>query len=155
MRLWHQKLIPYLDDKRLLAQHRECCALRGEGWGKKHSTVDYVFTYPFSYLFWYHRLVMNEMVKRDFEVDTAWQIHTYRGKKFVYSYAGDDFVEKDFMRLCDEFGWKSFEATPMIYPEHDDRYMAECLDNLLEKHAKLKDVSIEELRLKLSVEKGV
>ena len=31
MRLWHQVLIPYIDNKHLYAQHRECCALRAKG----------------------------------------------------------------------------------------------------------------------------
>ena len=44
MRLWHQALIPKLPRPQLLGQHRECCALRGNGWGKKHATVDYVFS---------------------------------------------------------------------------------------------------------------
>lgn len=35
MRLWHRDLLPLLDRQRLLAQHRECAALRGLGWGKK------------------------------------------------------------------------------------------------------------------------
>ena len=39
MRLWHQDLIPKLPRPQLLGQHRECCALRGNGWGKKHATV--------------------------------------------------------------------------------------------------------------------
>lgn len=43
MRLWHEELIPLLPRKQLLGQHRECCALRGNGWGRKHATVDYVF----------------------------------------------------------------------------------------------------------------
>ena len=45
MRVWHQKLIPHLPRQQLLGQHRECCALRGAGWGRKHATVDYVFNY--------------------------------------------------------------------------------------------------------------
>lgn len=43
MRLWHQDLIKHLPRQQLLGQHRECAALRGKGWGKKHDTVDYVF----------------------------------------------------------------------------------------------------------------
>ena len=42
MRLWHEALIPQLPRPQLLGQHRECCALRGNGWGRKHATVDYV-----------------------------------------------------------------------------------------------------------------
>ena len=45
MRLWHEDLIGKLPRSQLLGQHRECCALRGNGWGKKHATVDYVFSY--------------------------------------------------------------------------------------------------------------
>lgn len=41
MRLWHEDLIAKLPRPQLLGQHRECCALRGNGWGKKHATVDY------------------------------------------------------------------------------------------------------------------
>ena len=46
MRLWHQALIPHLPRQQLLGQHRECCALRGLGWGKPHATVNYVFDHP-------------------------------------------------------------------------------------------------------------
>ena len=39
MRLWHEALISKLPRQQLLGQHRECCALRGAGWGRKHSVV--------------------------------------------------------------------------------------------------------------------
>ena len=42
MRLWHQALISKLPRQQLLVQHRECCALRGKGWQRKHATVNYV-----------------------------------------------------------------------------------------------------------------
>ena len=45
MRLWHEQIIHLLPKNQLLGQHRECCALRGNGWKKKHKTVDYVFLY--------------------------------------------------------------------------------------------------------------
>ncbi len=35
MRLWHEALISRLPRPRLLGQHRECCALRGNGWEQK------------------------------------------------------------------------------------------------------------------------
>lgn len=54
MRLWHYKLIPCLPRQQLLGQHRECCALRGKGWGKPHSTVNYVFKYNIEKLVKYH-----------------------------------------------------------------------------------------------------
>ena len=64
MRLWHQALIPHLPRAQLLGQHRECCALRGLGWGKKHATVNYVFEHPVSMLEDYHKVVMDEMERR-------------------------------------------------------------------------------------------
>ena len=64
MRLWHQKLIQHLPRQQLLGQHRECCALRGLSWGKKHSVVDYVFEYSPYRLFGYHLMVMYEMLDR-------------------------------------------------------------------------------------------
>jgi len=39
MRLWHQNLINRLPAQQLLGQHRECCALRGLDWRKKHPVV--------------------------------------------------------------------------------------------------------------------
>ena len=53
MRLWHETLIPLLPRQQLLGQHREVAALRGKGWGKKHATVDYVFTHSYyNFIFW-------------------------------------------------------------------------------------------------------
>ena len=73
MRLWHEKLIHLLPKNQLLGQHRECCALRGNGWKKKHKTVDYVFLYSPYYLFIYHSLVMDEMEKRGYKVSAEWR----------------------------------------------------------------------------------
>ncbi len=61
MRLWHEELIPLLPRKQLLGQHRECCALRGNGWGRKHATVDYVFQHSPYKLYQYHQLILTEM----------------------------------------------------------------------------------------------
>ena len=67
MRLWHYSLIPLLPRQQLLGQHRECCAMRGKGWGKKHATVDYVFKYHPYQLYMFHQLVMAEMKRRGYE----------------------------------------------------------------------------------------
>lgn len=61
MRLWHEELIPLLPRQQLLGQHRECCAMRGNGWGKKHRVVDYVFKHSLHDLELYHAKVMQEM----------------------------------------------------------------------------------------------
>lgn len=123
MRLWHAKLIPYLPRQQLLGQHRECCALRGKGWGKKHSVVDYVFTYAPDELVAYHKLVMDEMERRGYHPDRTWDDPCWRGSI-----------------IGKEEGW-SYQQTvdaiynaalggEMVYDEHDDAYLQECLENL-------------------------
>ena len=123
MRLWHQKLIPYLDRQRLLGQHRECAALRGRGWGKKHKIVDYVFQYSPEYLVAYHYLIMNEMKRRGYKPDETWYNPNWRGST-----------------LGEEPGWANWTivesllskagANITIYPEHNDEYLQECIENL-------------------------
>lgn len=132
MRLWHQALIPYLDNKRLLGQHRECCALRGKGWGKKHSTVDYVFKYDLSHLYEYHTIVMAEMLRRNYMVDLEWYDRTYRGQKLPKSTLSE---VGTFVSRFEEINDKRSLCT--IYPEHNDRYLRECLLNLKSKNAEL------------------
>ena len=120
MRLWHEELIQHLPRQQLLGQHRECCALRGKGWGKPHSVVNYVFEYPPARLVAYHWLVMEEMEARGYRVTEAWKEPTYRGQK------------------CEPWPADSWEhyvrhGDGPIYPEHDAQYLSECLENL---HAK-------------------
>ena len=116
MRLWHYELIPHLDRQRLLSQHRECAALRGKGWGKKHATVNYVFIHQYDMLFRYHLLVMQEMKNRGYNVTATWLNKEYRGQII-----GDDL--SDFTQAVEEG----------MYPEHNDDYYNECLDLLIEK----------------------
>lgn len=123
MRLWHQYIINYLPNKQLLGQHRELCALRGLGFGKKHSVVDYVFIYPYYYLYKYHMLVVNEMKRRKYKIDKKWLNSKYRGKILEYDYS--DFTKK-------------VRVNKLIYEEHDNNYLIECLYNLSKKGVYLK-----------------
>ncbi|MBW1605075.1 TIGR02328 family protein [Lactobacillus sp. Sy-1] len=119
MRLWHQNLIHKLPRQQLLGQHRELCALRGNGWGKKHATVDYVFNYSPYKLFQFHELVMKEMLSRDYYPDKRWFDPNYRGSN------------------CDPYvDLKAIPLTKPIYPEHDNNYLTECLENLWDKGIK-------------------
>ena len=145
MRLWHQVLIPYLDNKRLCAQHRECCALRGKGWGRKHATVDYVFKYDLAHLYAYHLIVMHEIIShrsRDFKIDGNWFRRTYRGKNLPAA-------------SLTEVGIFVDNGNKLIYAEHDDRYLKECLLNLKSKGAELVNgKTIEEMLIELDL-KGI
>ncbi len=120
MRLWHEQIIHILPKNQLLGQHRECCALRGNGWNKKHKTVDYVFTYSPYNLFIYHSKIMDEMEKRGYRVSTEWRDKNYRGQK-AKSYSNLE---------------ETNISTP-IYKEHNNEYLLECIENLAGKGIKL------------------
>ncbi|MBP2622359.1 TIGR02328 family protein [Streptococcus oricebi] len=116
MRLWHQDLIEKLPRQQLLGQHRECAALRGRGWGKKHATVNYVFDHSPYRLYAYHCLVMEEMKKRGYQPDSNWLDKNYRGKS-----------QDPYPDLAEE------DLPNPLYPEHDEVYLVECLENLAQK----------------------
>ncbi|GAB4074765.1 TIGR02328 family protein [Barrientosiimonas marina] len=120
MRLWHEKLLPELPRQQLLGQHRECCALRGNGWGKNHSTVNYVFRHSPYKLYQYHMKVMNEMKRRGYHIDSLWEDPLYRGKKC------SPFEDEQLTKTGTQEG-------ETIYPEHDQDYLQACIDNLREK----------------------
>ena len=123
MRLWHQSLISKLPRQQLLGQHRECCALRGKGWGKKHSTVNYVFKYSPEKLVAYHFMVMFEMKKRGYKPDSVWENCNYRGKIL-----GEDcWCDSASVNVLFKYSYEN------LYPEHNEAYLKECLENLLEK----------------------
>ena len=121
MRLWHEQIIHLLPKNQLLGQHRECCALRGNGWRKKHKTVDYVFLYSPYHLFKYHSLVMDEMEKRGYQVSVEWRDKNYRGKKAEkYDNLEEEIIDRP------------------IYKEHNTEYLMECIENLRKKGITLK-----------------
>jgi uncharacterized protein (TIGR02328 family) len=124
MRLWHQKLLPYLPRQQLLGQHRECCALRGNGWGKKHAIVDYIFKHEPERLVAYHHLVMDEMKRRGYNPDLTWRNACWRGNVLGEQLAWANFIKASDLAIA------ANDSGAMIYPEHDDAYLQECLDNL-------------------------
>ena len=134
MRLWHQDLIPHLPRQQLLGQHRELAALRGKGWGRKHSVVDYVFTHPTAWLVAYHRLIMDEMERRGYHPDRTWDDPCWRGSTLgrEEGWAAADIVDDQYCYVAHKGG--------IIYPEHDEAYLIECLENLKEKGIDLYDL---------------
>ena len=131
MRLWHISLISRLPRKQLLGQHRECCALRGMGWGRPHATVNYVFQHPYWWLWLYHLSVMDEMERRGYYVDRVWRQLKWRGKRVGF----------DNSRLTKIAGTLAPDSDrpfgEIIYPEHDEKYLNECLENLRRKGIEL------------------
>ena len=140
MRFWHQSLIPYLDRERLLGQHRECCALRGNGWGKKHATVDYVFEHRPVMLYNYHIKVIKEMEKRGYRPNLCWLECSYRGLSDAPSFTDK---END-VRLY----WIALNNAGVVYPEHDEAYLKECVALLKQKNA---PIDFERLEKELNI----
>ena len=127
MRLWHQSLIPYLPRQQLLGQHRECCALRGKGWGKPHSVVNYVFTHSPCYLVAYHKLIMKEMRNRGYNPNEVWENYQYRGTSLgLEDWCSDDKISNLLFEVRDN--------NLIIYPEHNNSYLNECIENLKSKN---------------------
>ena len=129
IRIWHQDLISKLPRQQLLGQHRECCALRGKGWGRNHSVVNYVFTHVPERLVAYHWLIMDEMEKRGYHPDKIWDKVEYRGKELGYQ---TDWCDEDIVDV-----YYNLPKDHLIYPEHNEDYLKECLDNLKSKGIEL------------------
>ncbi|MBO6031771.1 MAG: hypothetical protein J6Q22_09985 [Prevotella sp.] len=124
VRLWPLAILDQLPRQQLLGQHRECCALRGNGWGRKHSTVDYVFLHHPYFLVEYHKEVMREIERRGYMIrDKNWWNCSYRGKKLGYSEGMKFEVWYGFIIYPNPFDKR-------IYPEHDEKYLDECISNL-------------------------
>ena len=110
MRLWHYKLIPVLPDKMLVAQWRECIAIKRQ-WEKgtlKHRLVSYVMKYDKSRFYRYSESVRDEMYKRGIRFKNKYMIEI-----MDFAYNDGDFE---------------------LYPEHNDRYLTQCYFNLQEKY---------------------
>ena len=117
MRLWHKDIISLLPRQQLLGQHRECCAMRGKGWGKKHAPVNYVFTHHPIMLVSYHLMVMAEMEKRGYKAEPLWKNIFYRGKLEQYN----------------KYPCHHVLPLDLDYPEHNAEYLQECINNLADK----------------------
>jgi uncharacterized protein (TIGR02328 family) len=125
MRLWHQSIIKNLPSKKdfkgcsnqLGGQHTEIRMILALLKKNKlnHSTVNYVKNYPVYFLKTYGLLVIDEMLKRKFNVS----------KKIIKEYVSDPKAKHLFKKVKKEKN--------IIYPEHNIDYYDECIKNLLNK----------------------
>lgn len=116
MRLWHYKLIPFLPKSQLIAQWRELNSIFKKQ--DNHILINYVYEYPKENLMWYTELIVGEMDKRGYKINSLDNILNY------------------------------FKDTKLIllenpFPEHHEmRYLLQCFYNLQEKYdRKQKDFS--------------
>lgn len=115
IRLWHYKLLPVLPDKFIIAEWRECIAIKRQ-WEKgtlKHRLVSYVMEYNKNYFLSYVINIICEMINRDIK---------YQDKYYeeIISFCKEDSDKKPY-----DFDY---------YPEHNDRYLKQCYYNLQEKY---------------------
>lgn len=122
MRLWHQSLLSKLPQKQLCGQWRECAALLGNGWGKKHSVVNYVFDHSESFLVAYSILVFFEMKRRGYNPNSKMMRN-----QLLKRYSEEE-VDK-FIILGKDISQRGL----IIYKEHDNNYLKECILNLKNK----------------------
>jgi len=115
MWLWHEKLIRYISNQNLKVQHSDCCKMRGFWWGRGREDIRYVWANGPYKLYRYHKLVLDELDKRGFRVDSRWRTPYYRGK-------------------CTR--WNSYDIkisvirSDLIYSEHTDEFYAKCFKRL-------------------------
>lgn len=122
MRLWHQSLLSKLPQKQLCGQWRECAALLGNGWGKKYSVVNYVFDHSESFLVAYSILVFFEMKRRGYNPNSKMMRN-----QLLKRYSEEE-VDK-FIILGKDISQRGL----IIYKEHDNNYLKECILNLKNK----------------------
>ena len=115
IRLWDYRLLKVLPDKFIIAEWRECIAIKRQ-WEKgtlKHRLVSYVMKYDRGYFYNYVSHVCIEMINRDIN---------YQTKYF------DEICE-----FCDVNVWTAGLLDLKEYPEHNNRYLKQCYYNLQEK----------------------
>lgn len=113
IRLWHYKLLPFLPNKMLVSEWRECIAIKRQ-WEKgtlKHRLVSYVMYNDADLFKEYITMICREMNKRNIK----YQMRYY-----------DEVWE-----FC--INNESGDIKKFLYPEHNERYLKQCLYNLQEK----------------------
>jgi len=143
MRLWHQALIPYLDNQRLCDLHQTCCNLRGLGWGKKNRLINFVYEHPFGEeaLVAYYYSVLLEMDRRHFNFETLWMQPDYCGKRRERR----QYVPKVL---------KALRMTGVIYPQQDNAFLKKDIQDLIDRGAPVSEEVRSMLEVIDSVEGG-
>lgn len=137
MRIWHQNLIKHLPSKKdykgcsnqLGGQHTEIrmmlAVIKKKG-KLNHSIVNYANNYSIHHLQAYGLLVIDEMIKRGFNVSSE-IIEEYRNPQALTLYTMAKYDGKK------------------IFDEHNDEYLQECLENLQGKGIVLEEFKLVEI----------
>jgi len=132
MRLWHTDIIKYLPSK---LDYKGCTNQLGGQWTEirmilgtiskhnkvNHSTVNYVNNHHLSCLYAYALVVADEMIKRGFNLN----------QNILDTYTNDPVAVEKYNNYMD--------IGTSIYPEHNNEYLEECLQNLERKGINLRE----------------
>lgn len=81
MKIWSPKILTALPAPLLTALHRDCCRVRGSGWGKATTAGNkWLWNYTIRDFVDYHKIVISEMESRGWNPDPQWKDEDYRGK---------------------------------------------------------------------------
>ena len=122
IRLWHYKLIPYLDKQRLVAQWRECCCIAkniADNGTPNHILVNEVLNYPTIHFIEYTNMILKEMNKRGYKVT----------EKSYLNFCEN--IRKGNLYFRDKYNNSVIIDNQVLW--HDDIYLQICLYNLYEK----------------------
>ena len=122
MRLWHFALLPYLDDKHIIAQYRELLAIKGaidKNGTPNHRLVNKVLDYPITDFKWYFIKVKDELNKRNIKFNNkkAVEVYNWHSNKFSNPFS---YIWRQDMQPYETW--------------HNDRYLTQCYYNLQEKY---------------------
>lgn len=112
MRLWHKALIPYLPKQQLLGQWRELNSIYKRQ--NRHILINFIYDYDPVMLYYYSKLVINEMDKRHYNINL------------------DNFIE--YFKVKDPNKDIVFDIDEIYRYKMDDRYLKQNLYNLQEKY---------------------
>lgn len=124
MRLWHYKLIPYLPQKQLIAQWRECCCVAkniATNGTPNHLLVNKILNYSSIHFVYYTNLILEEMKKRGYKIN----------EKSYISFCNHITIGQSWFNHCDDI---IINSNDLFKNWHNERYLHQCLMNLQEKY---------------------
>lgn len=118
MRLWHFRLLPYLDDFHIVAQYRELLAIKGaidKNGTPNHRLVNKVLDYNIQEFKNYTALIIGELKKRNIK---------YLESKWIEVRDWDS----------QYFNNNRYFGAKLYVDWHNKKYLRQCYYNLEEKH---------------------
>ena len=132
MRLWHNKLIPYLPHQQLIGQWRELCCIASnleKEHTPNHILVNPILDYPPEHFECFCNEVLKELKNRKYSISNN-ALNTLRNNVRAWRLYLNEVLPFDYI----DVDWELDLGGP-LYPDwHNDRYLKQCYFNLEEKY---------------------